>query len=188
VLSEACNQSEGQRFEAKNVQWRAEGNMCVSASGGQVILEFCSGKPAQQWNFWDVDPATEPTWDMIQYAPTGQCVTMQTQTGAMHEEALLAACSSSDPRQHFTLLGDGFIGYGSLCLDVLGGEPIEGEHIGTWSGCRNPVTFNSQFWISGNFKNAGQCLSTQPMAGYFGKLGVESCALGNPNQTWDFHF
>jgi hypothetical protein len=195
VLSKPCDQSTGQRFELNNVEWRGEGNMCVTLTGTEVTLDFCDGSKAQQWNFFDVNPSTEPTWDMIQSAQTGECVTMprdpsvdQTPPVPPAGDALLAPCSATNPRQHFVYLDGGFIQYGSLCLDVLGGEPVPGEHIGLWSGCGSPVTFNSQFFISGQIKALGQCLSMRPKAGFIGEVGVEPCAPGNHDQFWEFHF
>jgi hypothetical protein len=193
VHSESCQQVDGQRFEMKSAAWRAEGNMCVKALAGEVLLAFCDETSVHQWNFFDIDPATEPTWDMIQYNATGWCVTVQTTSGAMNEQAVLAPCNAADPRQHFQYRGNGFIGYGSqstpLCLNVLlGDHPASGKHIGLWTGCDNPVSFNSQFFVSGNIKALGQCLSTRPMAGNYGELGVEPCSAGSVNQVWDFHF
>lgn len=192
VLGETCTQTDGQYFETKNVQWRAMGNMCVGVDGGHFgvpALAFCSGKPAQQWSFFDVNPSTTPTWDMIQYVPTGECVTMQTQSGALGEVATMATCSPADIRQHFRFDGGGLIRYGNYCLNVLGGQILDGELIGTTGSCgTNPPAFSSVFSISGNMKALGQCLSMEPLAGHIGKLGVEPCAAGNPNEMWDFHF
>jgi hypothetical protein len=189
VVSDPCDTGRnGQKFTSSNVEWRAMGNMCLAAANGKIELEFCDGSPAQRWNFWDVDASTEPTWDQIQSAATGQCATAQTSLGDASELIVLATCSATDPRQHFQYQGEGFIGYGSWCFNVLRGAPTPGSLLGMWNGCLNSTNYASQFHVSGAFTAMGQCLAMRDRPGFFPGVGVEPCTPGARREIWDFHF
>jgi hypothetical protein len=188
AVSEACDQSTGQRIPIGNVEWRALGNMCLAAKTDHIELAFCDGSAEQKWNFMDADPATPVDWDQIQSAQTGNCVTAQTDTGNYGEQLSLSPCSTSDPHQHFRYIGDGFINYGSFCFNVLVGQPVAGERLGLWNGCGYASTYNSRFYVSGAFKSFDQCLSTRPHQGNFDDVGVEPCTPGSPREIWDYRF
>jgi hypothetical protein len=192
VVSNACDGSlDGQKFSVSNVEWRALGNMCLTANNGKIELAFCDGSAAQKWNFWDVDTGTTPTWDQIQHASTGDCVTTQTLDGGYGEQLGLASCSAADVRQHFQYRGEGFIAFSGSnlwCMNVLGGTLAPGSPLGLWDGCNYRPFFNSQFHVSGSFKSLGQCLSMQDKPGTFPDVGVEPCTAGARREVWDFHF
>jgi hypothetical protein len=161
--------------------------MCLAAKADRIELAFCDGSAEQKWNFMDSDPATPVEWDQIQSAQTGNCVTAKSDSGAYGELLTLAPCVQFDPRQRFNYIGNGYIGYGGFCMNVLGGQPAVGASLGFWDGCGSVEAYNSRFYASGAFKSFGQCLSTRTRFPY-DDVGVEPCVTGSPRQAWDYHF
>jgi hypothetical protein len=191
VVSSTCTTADSRKFPLANVEIRAMGNMCVEAtSANRLEVKTCDGSQKQRWTLMEGNTSTTFRFDQIRSVSTGNCVATQSNSGALGEELVLAACSTTSTRQRFTYPGKGQIGFGNFCFNVLGGLPTPGSRVGLWDGCGlSTPHYNSQFSASGNFKSLGQCLDILGgVANPGDPVGVYPCVAGAPNQWWDYYF
>lgn len=187
VVSGSCGTGDRWTMSKTDLEWRAMGKMCLEASSGYILTDTCDGTPEQRWDFWDTDPATAATVQHVRSAQTGLCVATATRDGASGQVLGLKECSSADESQLFVSHGAWIRHMRSgLCINVLGGgAPLSGKPIGLYAcGPADASYYNNVFYVSGQIKMMGQCLTILPME----RIGLEPCSSGAPSQRWDFHF
>ncbi len=184
IISWSCVSNSNEDFSFSGVEWHGMGNMCATSVNNFIQMRPCDGSQAQKWTFLNSDPNVVPRLRQIQSNFVGLCVTTGSSTGALGERLHLDFCSTVDARQRFNFPGQGVIGFGNFCMNVLGGLPNAGSELGLWDGCTAvPRFWNEQFSLSGNVKVLGQCLDGSNTS----QVSVSPCSSGNANQSWEYY-
>jgi len=192
VISWTCDGGQNEVFGFSNNEWHGMGNMCATAAGtsagSAIVMQPCNSNNivGQRWAFRQT--GTPGKTRIISLPFSNQlCVSAATAAGSLGEQLSLQPCNTSDSRQSFTLPGQGILGFGSFCANVLGGAPVSGSPIGLWNGCANtPRPYNAQFSIFGHVDVAGACIdSSNP-----NQVTVQSCELTTTStspQSWEYY-
>lgn len=193
LISYDCVTADNERFTTTGVQIRAMGNMCLQANGGKVELRPCGTLNLFQQK-WDLfNDTTGRRFDQIRRNGTTSCLSSTTTNGALGEELVYVACSSTDSKQRFVYPGNGIIALAnnpSLCLNVAGGLPVSGSKLILWDGCWNPPPQNSQFSISGQIKSLGACMSLTGAGNPGDAIWAQTCnsdPATYQNQIWEYY-
>ena len=188
LISWSCSTShENSKFALSGVEWRAMGNMCVTAtstsSGAELEVQECKSslKSRQSWDFF-------ANSTRIRLNGKNLCVHVPDASAPLGTKLKLSKCSSTTGKQVFSY-DDGEILYSSnRCINVKGGDPKPGSKLVLWDGCGYGHP-NEYFYASGLIHGLGQCvdeLGGQATKG--NNVGVYPCVASAPNHRWDYHF
>ncbi|KAF8531130.1 carbohydrate-binding module family 13 protein [Gautieria morchelliformis] len=116
----------------------------------------------------------------------GKCMTAVSNTDGA--AVTLQTCTGADS-QKWTFDSGSVKVFGSKCLDVVGGQNVDGTKLQIWT-CSTNQDPNQQFFYTGNYRlawsNHGKCTDLSNGSLNDGnQLQVWTCGGGNPNQVWN---
>jgi hypothetical protein len=190
VYTEKDPATANQQFSFSSVELVGIGDFCVETSSSdstRVQIATCDGGSNQRWELVPVGILSSESLFSIKQG--SQCLEV---TDSSTEPRTLLKLTSCFPRAAlFSWGATGALEWSGMCVDVRGGDPVEGARLQIYS-CKSDSDVgvaNQRFHVRGQIRALNRCLDIR------GGVGVNNAALqiydcktsNNANQIWEYY-
>lgn len=180
----SCGSEQALKVPMVEAQWRALGNMCVKAQsasiGATMVVNACDEIDAlSKWDFL-------PGQFAIRLFNTNLCVSSPSNV-RLGDRPDLRPCTF-DKSQRFVFERGHVLGDASLCFNVGGGKPVDGQSLIFWNGCHHASLDEDKiFFVRGRMRTAQGCLSSATAIAGEVPVYVDSC-VSSPSNLWEYRW
>ncbi|KAJ7884976.1 ricin B lectin domain-containing protein [Mycena leptocephala] len=179
-------------ISGNSIQWSGHSS-CLDLTDGSVAnnntmqIWACTGGINQKWTA-STALTLFPTLNILPGASSTTCLTAPTKVNG--GTVVVEPCVSGSEAQAWEVNGPTLIVYGSMCLDVTGGNTTNGVKMQIWSCTPGGGDAAQHFTLTADSRiqwaNTAECLDLTGGSLTSGnQVQMWACAAGNTNQVWN---